>query len=439
MSTQQDTSGQRARAADPEVMECPFGFYADLHAEGTAAYDEGPVGWVVPGYDDLVEMSKDTHTFSNELHGAKGMTLMGVSPEPYSPEVAELAERMHPMANVLFFSDPPNHTRTRVLATKALNAARIRAMEPRIHAIVDQLVDAFVDDGRCDLINQFAVPLPANLMGEVLGIDAADMKDFKRWSDHVAVGIASALGNEQRREVAQSVIEFQEYLLERVAQRRERPTDDLLSAIVHAELDLQDLRELEEAQDVTLEGPRTLTDSEIISIAFQVLSGGNHTTTDLVGASVLRLIRHPEVMEEVRADPGLVTNLLEETLRIESPVQCTYRVTTQPARLRDTDIPAGSMIGANWGAAGHDPRHFPDPNRFDIHRPNARRHLSFGHGKHFCVGSNLARAEARIAVTTLLERLEDIRLSDGAELRHDPTYAFNTLLSLPIEFRRAGV
>lgn len=421
----------KARATDPAVLECPFHYYAERHAEGRAASDEGPVGWVVSGYDDLVEVSKDWAHYSNQFHGPEGMKLMGVSPEPYSPEVQALVDTMRPMANVLFLSDPPTHTRTRVLATKALNAGRIRAMEPTIHAIVDRLIDAFVGAGRCDLIHQFATPLPANLMGEVLGIDAADMKDFKRWSDHTALGLVAALDNVQRAEVAKSVIEFQDYLLERIRQRRAHPTDDLLSAIVNAELDLDEVQH----DGIELKGPRALTDGEIISMVAQLLSGGNHTTTDLVGASMLRLIRHPDVMAEVRADPELVVNLLEETLRIESPVQCTYRLARQPIRLRDTEIPAGSMVSVNWGGSGHDPAVFADPQRFDLHRPNLKKHLSFGHGPHFCVGAMLARSEARIAVTSLLDRLDDIRLAPGAEIRHEPTFAFNTLLALPIEFR----
>lgn len=421
---------QRPHATDPEVMECPFSYYSSLHAEGRTAYDEGPVGWVVPGYEDLVEMSRDHARFSNTFHGPEGMKLMGVSPEPYSPEVQALVDSMHPMANVLFLSDPPTHTRTRALATKALNPKRIAAMEATIGEITDGLIDAFADDGHCDLIAQFAIPLPAQLMGEVLGIDSADMKDFKRWSDHTAIGLVTALDNPTRLEVGRSVIEFQNYLLERISARRTAPTDDLLSAIVNAELDLDELQQ----EGTAIKGARTLTDAEIISIVVQILSGGNHTTTDLVGAAVVRLLRDPALMAEVRAEVDLVPALLEETLRIESPVQCTYRVTTSPVRLGDTEIPPGSMISANWGAAGHDPDVFPDPTRFDIHRPNLKRHISFGHGPHFCVGSSLARSEARIAVTRLLERLPGLRLAPGATLRHEPTFAFNTLVALPVEF-----
>lgn len=430
MSTQ-----ERPNALDPEVLECPFPFYAQLHAEGNAAFNEGMAGFLVPGYDDLVTVAKDTATFSNQVQGPEGMRLLGTSPEPLSPEVEKVLEGMHEMANVLFFSDPPNHTRTRVLATKALNAKRVREMEPLIDQIVTRLIDAFIDDGHCDLKAQFAVPLPANLMGAVLGVDAADIEDFKKWSDDAAIGIAAPLNNEQRVVVLQSMIEFQQYLLERIEQRRAEPAEDLLSAIVHAELELEDLKD-EDVDLSDIKGPRTLNNAEIITIVIQLLSGGNHTTTDLVATAIKRLIDHPDVMAEVRADYDLIPALLEETLRIESPVQCTYRVTTAPVTLRDTEIPAGSMVGVNWGAAGHDPDQYPDPTKFDIHRPNLKRHLSFGHGKHFCVGSNIARVEARMALTALLDRLDDIALAPGTELKHELNYAFNTLEGLPITFTK---
>lgn len=363
---------------DPDVMQCPFGYYAERHADGDAAFDEGPVGWVVPGYSELVEMTRNTAGFSSTFHGPEGPRMLGISPAPPSADVEALAAQMHPMANALFMADPPTHTRQRVLATKALNAARIRALEPRIQGLVE------------------------------------------------------ALDNEGRLRVAQSVIEFQNYLLRLIAERREIPTEDLLGAIVAAELDLEDLQQDDGEQ---LKGPRRLTDPEIISIICQLLTAGNHTTTDLIANAMVLLLEHPEAMAAVRADHTLIPNMIEEALRLDAPVRCTYRRTPQPATLAGQQVPANTMLAANWGGANHDPDVFPEPQHFDVRRPNAKRHLSFGHGPHFCVGSGLARTEARIAFETLLTRLDDIQLADGAQLERHPQFAFASYTSIPLHFR----
>lgn len=414
-------------------MECPYGYYAELHDDGRRVHDEGPAGWIVPGYGDLVALSNHP-ALSNQFHGPDGMTLMGISPEPFSPGVQELVASMAPMANVMLFSDPPTHTRTKMLSAKALNPARVREMEPLIQRIVDTLIDAFVDDGACELMSQFAVPLPAHLMGDLLGIDTTDMQDFTRWVEHTVMGVGDALDNEQRLVVGRSVKEFQDYLIERIAQRLETRTDDLLDAIVHAELTLDDV----DADGAVITGPRRLDQAEILSIVIQLLGGGNHTTTQLICLSVANLLRHPEAMEAVRADPALVGNVLDETLRLEAPVQFGRRIVTAPVRVGQTEVPAGASMGVCWGAAGHDPEVFPEPERFDIHRENVRKHMSFGHGRHFCVGANLARTEATIAVTSLLRRIEDIRLVEGTELTHIPSFTFTGLVALPITFQRVS-
>ncbi len=422
----------RRHLTDPEVMECPLAYYAELHADVCPVRDEGQAGWIVPGYRDLVALSHHP-ALSNEFHGPDGMKLMGISPEPFSPQVQELVASMHPMANVMLFSDPPIHTRTKMLSAKALNPTRVREMAPRIQQIVDTLIDSFADDEKCDLMNQFAVPLPAHLMGGLLGMDTADIADFTRWVEHTVMGVGDALDNEQRLVVGRSVMEFQDYLLNQIEQRRGSRTDDLLDAIIHAELTLEDL----DADGAEIAGPRRLEQSEILSIVIQLLGGGNHTTTQLICLSVANLLRYPEVMAEVRADPTLVTNVLEETLRLSSPVQFGRRIVTAPVQVGDAEVPAGASMGIAWGAAGLDPEVFPEPERFDIHRENLRKHLSFGHGRHFCVGAHLARTEASIAVSTLLERLSDLRLAEGTVLTHIPSFTFTGLVSLPVTFRRA--
>jgi cytochrome P450 len=426
MSTEAET--RRLHAIDPQVTQCPDPYYRQLFAHGCAAHDEGPVGWVVPGYEDLSAIGVDPSRFSSAFFGDAGPTMTGISPEPFSDEVNGLPAEMPPLANALFNADPPTHTRQKALVLKALNANRVRAMEPLIHQIADELIDGFIDDGKCELLQQFAIWLPMTTVCTVLGVDRADMRQFRVWTDHIAMGLVGAMGNEERAEVLRSVIAFEHYMLERIAARREQPEDDLLSALVYAELDSDD-----EALQGT-SGQRKLTDAEIVTVILQVLSAGNHTTTNLVANALVQLIRHPDAMVEVRADHSLIPNFLEEALRLEAPVRCTYRVTTTEVDLRGTDIPPASMVSVAWGAAGHDPAVFPDPDTFDIHRTNAKKHLSFGHGPHFCVGNQLARTQARIGFEHLLDRLDDIRIV--GELEREPTFPFMGYKAVHLEFTK---
>lgn len=413
---QTDAAATARHLTDPDVMQCPFGLYRELHADGAAVHDEPGIGYLVHRYADVTALAKDTRRFSSTF----GLTgdMLGVDPSPYSPEVQALVDRFRPMApNALLMSDPPAHTRHRALVTKALNARRIREMEPKIRELCEQLVDAFVDDGRCDIVSQFAVRLPVIMITDALGVDRADMDRFKVWSDHLISGIIGRLDNEQRLVVARSILEFQDYMEPRIAERRREPTDDLLSDIVNVELGLD--------EDGAAAGPRKLTDPEVYAFIGQLLAGGNHTTGDMIGSATVLMAQHPEQMAELRADPSLIPSFLEEVLRMDGPVQCTWRRTTTDVEVAGVDIPAQSMLSPMWGAANKDPSVFPDPDRFDMHRPNAKKHLTFAHGPHFCAGAGLARAEGRIAFETLLSRLDDIRLVDPGGLRRRADFSTN--------------
>jgi cytochrome P450 len=422
---------QRLLALDPKVPHCPELYYRQLFADGAPAYDEGPIGWVVPGYEDLSSIVGDTGRFSSRVFGEGGPTLTGISPEPFSDEVKALLEELPPMANTLLIADPPPHTRQKALVLKALNANRVRQMEPMIRQIADDLIDGFLDDGRFELLEQFAIWLPMTTICTVLGADRKDMRQFREWTELAVTGAAEALDNPMRAEVLRAVNAYGRYLLERIAERRAEPQDDLLSDLVNAELD---------ADDAALEGvgervPRKLTDSEILSVVLQLLSAGNHTTTSLIGNALVLLIRHPEAMAEVRADYSLIPSFLEEALRIEAPVRCTYRVAPQGGHVRGATIPPASMVAMAWGAAGHDPAVFPEPDKFDIHRANAKRHLSFGHGPHFCVGNQLVRTQTRIGFERLLDRLHDLRII--GEPKRIQSFAFMGYEAVDLTFTKA--
>jgi cytochrome P450 len=407
---------------DPEVVERPYPFYEALHERCPVRHDPA-VGWLVSRYEDVRGMALDTRTFSSSVAGADGPRHMGVSPEPLSDEVKELLEQYHPMDNALFTADPPAHTRHRALVNKALNPRRVRLLEPAMREIADDLVDRFVDDGRCELHTQFGIGLPLTVIADTLGVEREDMPAFKHWSDCMLAGNIDVLDNARRAVVARAVIDFQQYMIPRIEARREQPRDDLLSDLTNAEI-----------EEEGIEGPRRLTTAELLPIVSQLLLAGNETTTNLIGNGLVLLVQNPDVMAEVRADHALIPRFLEEVLRFDGPIHCTFRRTTGEAELRGQTIPAGDMVIPMWGAASQDPDVFERPREFDMHRPNVRRHLTFGVGPHFCAGAEMARVEGKVAFEVLLSRLENIRLADHADLTHQPSFSARGYRRIDIEF-----
>ena len=403
------TDDGRLQLTNPAVLACPYDYYAQLHEHHAGARDEGPIGWTIPGHTEVFNLSRDTRRFSAELFGPEGTKLLGTSPEPPpSAEVMALVAKMRPMANALVVGDPPAHGRQKAIANKWLNGAHVSAMEPLIRKVVDRSIDSWIDDGHCEFVEQFAVPVPLTLIAHALGVDESDLARFKVWTDHLEMGYMEPLNNEQRLRVATSVLEFQDYIVEQIADRTAHPKDDLISALVNARL-RGDEAELEGAPTG---GADRLSEAEILTMTSQLLAAGNVTTTSLIANMMVSLIENPQAMADVRADPTLIDAAIDESLRRDAPARCGYRLTKADVALENVTIPAGSQVFFSFGAAGHDPELYPEPAKYDIHRANLKRHVSFGHGPHYCVGSLLARAEARIAFEQLLSRISDFRIPD---------------------------
>jgi len=389
-------------------IECPYPNYRRLHAERGVAVDPA-VGVVVAGYDDLVDLSTDTATFSSSItQDGQGPRHMGVNSDPVQDDVEEILKDAHPIVNALFTADPPVHTRHRKLLSKALSPRRVRALEPHIRTIAEDLVGAFTGEGVVDLLPQFAVPLPVTVIADILGVEREDMWTFKKWGDLMISGNIDILSHEQRRNVARAVVELHQYFVPRIEDRRKTPRSDLLSEMVNAS----------EA------GEAPLTTAELLPIIDQVLLAGHETTTNLIGNGTLVLLRDPDLADRLRADLSLIEPFVEEVLRWDPPIQCTYRRATRDAEVAGLGVQEGDMVIPAWGAGGHDAAQFPDPQTFDIDRPNVRKHMGFGHGPHFCAGAELARLEARIAFEMLLTRLPGLRLDEGeSDLSHLPSFA----------------
>jgi cytochrome P450 len=385
----------------PELQLNPYPMYRMMRENQSVNYMEPFKVWMVLGYDDARTVLSDYKRFSSQYGQAAAQ--MGASGGQDN------------MSNSLLMSDPPRHTQLRSLINRAFTSRQVAAMEPRIEAIASELLDQVEASGQLDLIQDLAYPLPVIVIAEMLGIPAQDRDRFKHWSDEITASADSLLGDSGVHG-QQAQEEMAAYFRDIIAQRRAQPQDDLISALLAAELDNEKLSE-----------------GDVVSLCWLLLVAGNETTTNLIGNAVLSLLEHPEEFARLRSNPALLNTAIEETLRYRSPVQFMFRVTKVDAELGGQTIPAGSMVMAGIGSANRDEAKFSDPDRFDIARdPNP--HIAFGHGNHFCLGAPLARVEARVALTAIFDRLGDLRRANDDQLVPPKGFAVHGVKHLPLLF-----
>jgi cytochrome P450 len=298
--------------------------------------------------------------------------------------------------------DPPDHTRLRRLVSKAFTPRTIARLEPRIQAVTTELLTAAAGSGELELVSQLAYPLPVRIISGMLGVPVEDHPRFAGWSARLAHSLQPRFGldsdaAQDRADAADAASdEFADYFRELIAARRAEPADDLLSGLIRAEDDGE-----------------MLTEDELIATCVLLLVAGHETTVGLISNAVLALLRHPDQLALIRADPGLAAGAVEETLRYDAPVQMTARVARGELRVGEVDAPDGALILLLLAATGRDAEVFPDPDRFDISR-GATGHLAFAAGPHFCLGAPLARLEATVAVQAFATRLTDPELAAGS-------------------------
>ncbi|HWD06443.1 MAG TPA: cytochrome P450 [Amycolatopsis sp.] len=309
-------------------------------------------------------------------------------------------------------TDPPTHTRLRKLVNKAFTSRAIAGLRPRIEEIAKELLDAMGGHDEVDLMATFAGPLPITVICELLGVREADRGEFTGWSN-------TLLGSGDVEHLQAAAIAMHSYLVELVARKRAEPGDDLLSGLVLA----------------TDEGD-SLSEDELVSMAFLLLVAGHETTVNLIGNATLALLRAPEQRAKLAADPGLMPGAVEEFLRFDGPINiATLRYTIDDVEVGDETIPAGEFVQVSLLAANRDETRFPDPAELDVTRAPGG-HLAFGHGIHYCVGAPLARMEAEIALNGLLARFPNLELAvREEELTYRQSTLVHGLVKLPVVLR----
>ena len=387
---------------DPGFLDDPYPVYARLREDHPLArIDFGAsVLWLVTRYADVEAILKDSRVWKDVTR----------HPQWGAESQADGFERS------MLFRDPPDHTRLRALVSRAFVPAVVRTLEPRIAAIVADLLDDLARRGEGDFMADVARPLPVIVIAELLGVPPADRDGFRRLSELVIRGSDFVTSSAQDMEASQAAShDLSAYFAGLVAQRRAAPGDDLLTRLIAAQAE---------------EG--RLAEDELLATCNLLLIAGHETTMNLLGNGLVALLARPDEVDRLRRDRSLVPSAVEEMLRYDAPVQrATFRFAGEAFDLHGQTLHAGDQVGCVLGSANRDPAAFPDPDRFDVGRePN--RHLAFGRGIHFCLGAPLARLEATLAVDALIGRF-DVDL--GTPMRR-PGTMFRGYERLPVRLRR---
>jgi cytochrome P450 len=403
---------------DVEIQECPYPAYKTLREEAPVYRDELTGFYVLTRYEDLREILKDPATFSN---------LRPRGPDHIPPERVQMIAKLFREkgwlpAPTLSGRDNPEHKQMRALFDHTFRASRIKLMDPYVRDLSYQLVDAFIADGHCDWVRQFAVPMPLIIIGKQMGAPEKDIWRIKAWTDAWVKRLGLMQTDAEAIWSAEMEIEQQHYFQPIFEQLRREPNDTLLSELVNREIP---------------EWGRKLNDNELhAEMTADTFVGGSETTTNALSAGIMLLAQNPDCFTLLKSDPErYLRTFIEEVIRLEGPVQGLQRFTTCDVSFHGVTIPKGSVINVRYAAANRDPSHFPDPDRIDLERKNAATHLGFGSGVHHCLGAPLARRELWWGFTAFLERIEDFRLAPGKNhLRHVPNFYLRCLKELHIEF-----
>ncbi|HEY4464761.1 MAG TPA: cytochrome P450 [Streptosporangiaceae bacterium] len=396
-----------------EYLADPYAVMARLPLAEAPVFFAPSVGYyVVTRYGDIEEVFGDPATYS-----------AAVAQAPLAPLVAE-AQRIllaggHKPQPSMVSLDEPAHARLRKPAARAFSMRRVQAMIPAIEATTSALLDGVGQAAEFDVVAALAFPLPANIVFSLMGVPERDYARLKQWCGYRAALSWGRPAPEAQIEIASSIAAYRGYLRDLVDVKAHQPGDDLTSDLlaIHAE------------------NPRRLTRDEISSILFSLSFAGHETTTGLIANAVRRLLEDPRRWTAVTERPELIPAAVEETLRYDTSVPAWRRVTTRPATLAGVGLPEGARLFLWLAAAGRDAAVFDRPQDFDLFRPNSGQHLAFGKGLHYCLGANLGKLEAQIALAHLARRYPGLRLAPGQRLTFHPNISFRGPQTLKVTVR----
>jgi cytochrome P450 len=392
----------RINIMSPEVRANPYPVYAALRRDHPVTEVEPGGMWAVSRYEDVLFIIKNPQLFSSE--GFKSVWQLEWT-------------GYNPIANSMIVMDGPAHTQLRQLVNRAFGGSAISGLQPRLLERAHQLTEELAARGEVDAVSQFTLPLPAFVIGELLGLDTSLHTHFKRWSDDILSITPVPEGPEHVSRVRTTIADLSKYLNEVIASRRREPREDLVTHLTQAEA----------------EGQR-LSDTQIVDFLVLLLIAGLETTAHLLSNSLLLLSERPDILGALRADLSLVPAFVEEMLRYDPPTYAVPRMTTSEVELRGVRLPPGAVVLNLIGSANRDESHYTDPDRFDLHRQQPS--LSFGHGIHFCVGAHLARLEARVGLEALVSRFHGLVRPPG-ESTWNRALTARGLVALPMRFLSA--
>ena len=381
----------------------PYPIYREMRDTAPVYFATHSSSWCVFRYDDVEHVLKTPEVFSSDTRRVRRKSSREILSELQTALRMSSALRVLPTtlarSRMLILESGTRHREMRQLLNRGFKPRNLREWEKRIQELVAGCIDELNLGDRFDLVSQLALPLPTIVIAEMLGVEVGRRNDFKHWCDSILAGVVPLASSDRRAAMLGAMRELKRYLMPLAAERRTAPKDDLLSILVEAQ-----------------EGEAALSDHELFMFALLLLIGGNETTTNLIANAVDALLAHPSQARGLAADPTRVPRAIEETLRFDSPVQYVARVATRDVELRGQRISKGGEIVAFLGSANRDERRFADPDRFDPER-DARGHLGFGHGAHFCLGASLARLEANTALSALAPELPHLsRVTPKVEL-----------------------
>jgi cytochrome P450 len=391
-------------------LQNPYPFFAQLRKEAPVTFNPMLGMWLISRYDDITAVLNNPSSYSSASAIA--------SKDKLTPEAQEILGPGPILHDSPLNMDPPAHTRLKRLLQRGFTPAKISRLEPRIRQMAHALIDGFIHEGRVNLMERFASPLPVQVILSMVGVPQEDMEKVRGWSAALFGLIFAQVPPEAQPALARGVVEYRDYCTQLIGQRRRQPQEDLTSDLIAAEPDGE-----------------ALTTPELTSlIGGALLAAGHETTTSQLGLTVKNLLEQPERWRRLREDRSLIPRAVEECMRLEGVAPGLTRTATEDSVVGGVLLPKGSRLLLLYSSANHDEAHFQEPERFDLRREGPQ-HLNFGRGIHFCLGAQLARLELRVALELLLERLPELRLVPGQDYGyHQEMVILRSIRKLEVEW-----